>query len=1773
MSSPAPPTPISPSRPSSPIKPLPRDPYPARSPSPPLPPSKNASGLPPTYLKHLKRLLHQWLEQQERVNENSGLYGRRMREETLERERLWSVETVQVIEKAIWEGAVIPRNNNEYGKKGKNLLELDWTEWSKGSSKRKALWKEQQEQKRHTQNPQNNGVGENAKTYTTNGKSSRKGSIAETDPFGKGRLTIPGSPLPTLFTSSTSSQSICRPASVASSSKSNERTPEPQTLNLLIQVDQGSENSGDEEDEQLRNWCRIISSLKGFEQFKLPKRDEWEVVEDNFPKYGTIQRDVPGAFPQSSQFDYRSSTDMLNLTASSSRTRFSDLGLPTPISLPDQPQIDSELLKPVFCLHFPSQFTNDGASSSTLHLKRNDSLGKRSVSSIGSNGDNKRWWNGSGGRWSEMTIGPKTESRPHLKVEAEFIEGQYALPSSKSLKNTWKQSTLTRSKKQRKSVMNSFKNSPESAASIISHSESEADESALDDTEEGNSSVWSGTQRGSGKAHADSLSMIIAGSEDDVPRQSAEEGKVGIVGGTILLRGLDNMEERLAIQRILQLLIYTIQSMTLELELLDAFRIHREPDQPPLPPKTLSGTASVPHSPTKPRASTDLHRKGSLKEKGDRTKGFFHRLGKDTKHVWEGLLGKRRPSGSHEPINSASLAVSSPVEQPITPTLVNFPDIQDAPTPASMALSTPGLLARPPIPHPTERYLTVLSRLEQQTYSTSPGVVIPMPPILLRVREEDKTRREKAKQEEKLEAASKSVEGLPSSSPKIFTSSRFIDNREKPLDPLHGRALNYRLGGDVRAGLGALSTDIDDFEGWIRLQRLDVLYAVGLDFVAEKEERQLHICQSPSPGTLVFWDHEKDKSIQDILDEIRDELSEETMVCPRPECTATPAEHVRWWIHAGKKVTLKIESTDNQELGTDSIEVWSKCTLCGETQEAKALGENMISYSLGKLLETLIYSDVLNAQPPCSHYSSKSHYFRSFNLIISLAVEDVSILDTRLPKLQVGPNVTKRKGGKDPVGAVMEGLLRKQTASEKVDILRNEINDFYSSLEKQVKIFQEDGKTEVGDAQLQPKTVMSAEEKAQESESTIALSETIKQAKFNLLQQVSSVLPSQINDVRYQFCQNIVNHNSSLATLQKQIAKQQDNSDSAPLSVPEYAEGKGTFALPGSSVLVRIDEPASIIAYTLSSLDYFNELTNTTKNIGTTLDDDSLTTGTMKSEAKPTASKSNTGSISDAWLVDIKRRDTPRDLLSLRTITKKKSEVHLPQAPRPPLGLSLPPNAPSLELSLEQAEVNSHTSDRLGDLVKTINKATAQDPSLTINPKSNIATACAVTESDTDAMARVRSSRRGIRRMMSDNDRPGAPPSAFRPATPRSVSNTSIAPSTPSSSHLAISNSVQTPNSGTQKEGWGSVTSSFSNSFNQLLKLGSDVGESIGSIRVKGTDRSLSSLIGPLGVKPNLDNSLQAIDERPHIQFNYTLGDKLKLGCTVYYATAFDSLRRRCAIDKSLIQSLSRTNAWDAQGGKSKAAFFMTTDKRYIVKELVSKWNVSDTHAMLEIAPAYFEHLAGTHNKATSLAKIVGFYTVRIHDLQTGIKRQLDLLVMENLFYKQQISRTYDLKGIEGRKVPKPKATTTESDENNVEPKAEGTLFDGEWLEGMTKEFVLLQPHSRRILQEAISLDTKFLSLQSIMDYSLLIGVDENKQELVVGLVDAIGSYNLFKTIESRGKLALNRGGEVTIIPPNQYRDRFENALKHYFIACPDKWSKPSRRGGTRRITSVPSVF
>ena len=46
-----------------------------------------------------------------------------------------------------------------------------------------------------------------------------------------------------------------------------------------------------------------------------------------------------------------------------------------------------------------------------------------------------------------------------------------------------------------------------------------------------------------------------------------------------------------------------------------------------------------------------------------------------------------------------------------------------------------------------------------------------------------------------------------------------------------------------------------------------------------------------------------------------------------------------------------------------------------------------------------------------------------------------------------------------------------------------------------------------------------------------------------------------------------------------------------------------------------------------------------------------------------------------------------------------------------------------------------------------------------------------------------------------------------------------------------------------------------------------------------------------------------------------------------------------------------------------------------------------------------------------------------------------------------------------------------------------------------------LKPHGKAVLKRAIAADTAFLSHKSIMDYSLLVGVHEERNELVIGII------------------------------------------------------------------------
>jgi 1-phosphatidylinositol-3-phosphate 5-kinase len=93
-------------------------------------------------------------------------------------------------------------------------------------------------------------------------------------------------------------------------------------------------------------------------------------------------------------------------------------------------------------------------------------------------------------------------------------------------------------------------------------------------------------------------------------------------------------------------------------------------------------------------------------------------------------------------------------------------------------------------------------------------------------------------------------------------------------------------------------------------------------------------------------------------------------------------------------------------------------------------------------------------------------------------------------------------------------------------------------------------------------------------------------------------------------------------------------------------------------------------------------------------------------------------------------------------------------------------------------------------------------------------------------------------------------------------------------------------------------------------------------------------------------------------------------------------------------------------------------------------------------------------------------------------------------------------------------------------------------------------------LQTGIENDTEFLSQINIVDYSILVGIDEDNFEVVVGIIDYMRQYDMIKRVERIGKSVGMIAGqaEPTIVQPSQYKKRFRLAMEKNFMSVPDKY-------------------
>ena len=278
---------------------------------------------------------------------------------------------------------------------------------------------------------------------------------------------------------------------------------------------------------------------------------------------------------------------------------------------------------------------------------------------------------------------------------------------------------------------------------------------------------------------------------------------------------------------------------------------------------------------------------------------------------------------------------------------------------------------------------------------------------------------------------------------------------------------------------------------------------------------------------------------------------------------------------------------------------------------------------------------------------------------------------------------------------------------------------------------------------------------------------------------------------------------------------------------------------------------------------------------------------------------------------------------------------------------------------------------------------------------------------------------------------------------------------------------------------------------------------------------------------------------------------KSEIEIKIYFPRQFEALRIvYCSTYEDLLVSMMESEVWkNVSGGKSKATFYKTKDEKYLFKSIKQ----NEFNMFLEMAFNYFQHMDEYlfHKMPSLLMKTLGVYKIHIKKEENGILKEENyyLMMMENLNYcldsKKIIS--YDLKGSEkNRYISKKKKEESKNSNINI------VLYDSNFKEDFENEPIPLDKQFYDLLNISVHNDTLFLSKMGVVDYSLLLQIyyDEKKNvnHIRMGIIDYIRKYTWDKQIEHYTKFFLNGFVVPTITKPNDYKNRFQDAIKNYFI-------------------------
>mmetsp|Transcript_28970 Transcript_28970/g.51794 ORF Transcript_28970/g.51794 Transcript_28970/m.51794 type:complete len:516 (-) Transcript_28970:47-1594(-) len=266
-----------------------------------------------------------------------------------------------------------------------------------------------------------------------------------------------------------------------------------------------------------------------------------------------------------------------------------------------------------------------------------------------------------------------------------------------------------------------------------------------------------------------------------------------------------------------------------------------------------------------------------------------------------------------------------------------------------------------------------------------------------------------------------------------------------------------------------------------------------------------------------------------------------------------------------------------------------------------------------------------------------------------------------------------------------------------------------------------------------------------------------------------------------------------------------------------------------------------------------------------------------------------------------------------------------------------------------------------------------------------------------------------------------------------------------------------------------------------------------------------------------------------------------KYNVVEYFPTEFLKLRTKLGhsnftVFNSLnaLENLSNLEKLSQSRGGSSGAFMYTShDSKFVLKTITTQEKLVLLNKLLTL------YLSRLQTQDSALVRVLGVFQVQcVNNYSTN------LVLMENIFADAKVLRKFDLKGSLYNRETK-SATSIGKDVDFL--KSVGSLS-------------LIEEDAETLLRR-VERDSEMLLSEGLMDYSLLVGVCEDRSRFpsnysyrstkegevyLIALIDFLQEYNTSKRLENFFKVKVRRAKheEVSSVEPVLYRERFINFVK-----------------------------